>query len=93
MFVRIRTEYFASLILSILGAAALFTAWFSRATLVFHLDEYAGGDLDYIAMSAFESTAAQRSVQILGLVLLGTAALLIIVGWIRQARTRTSGRD
>lgn len=88
MHVRIRIEQFIALILGILGIAALFTVWFSRAILVFHLDEFAGGELDYLAESAFQLSSAQLGLLIVGALFLATAVVLMIAGAIRASHAR-----
>ena len=51
---------------------------------------YAGGDLDYLAESAFQLAPAQIGLLTVGILLLVAAAVLVIVGAIRGSRARTA---
>jgi hypothetical protein len=90
MNIRIRVEYFIALLLGLAGLGALVAVWFSRAILVFHLDEYAGGELDYLAESAFQLAPAQIALLTLGALLVVAAVALLLVGFVRS---RGSARE
>lgn len=84
MYVRIRLEHFLALIVGLVGAAALLSVWFSRAILVFRLDEYAGGELDEIAQLAFPLAPTQLAVLVFGALLVIGAVVLLVVAAIRR---------
>ena len=90
MLIRIRLEFFVALILGILGIGSLLAAWFSRAILVFRLDEYAGGEHNDIAESAFILEPAQVGLLVIGLALSISAVTALIVGIARSAPRPTT---
>lgn len=86
MYIRIRLEHLLALIAGLVGVAALFTVWFSRAILVFRLDEYAGGELDEIAQLAFPLAPAQLALLTLGGLLVIAAIVVLVLAAIRKPR-------